>query len=175
MMLYYDVFETPLGWMGLLASSRGLRRTTLPQPSPDECVGLLGNEVEAAVPDPDRFEALKARLIRHFGGDPVSFAGEPIDVDDATPFFRAAWRACQSIPEGETRSYKWLATRAGSSRSARAAGQSMARNRLPIIVPCHRVISSDGGLGGFGQGANRLDLKRRLIGMESKQASMLTT
>ena len=174
MTLYYDVFETPLGWMGLLASPRGLRRTTLPQSSPDECVALLGDEVEAAIQAPDRFEALRARLVRHLEGDTVSFADEPIDVDDATPFHRAAWRACQSIPGGETRSYKWLATRAGSPRSARAAGQSMARNRLPIVVPCHRVIASDGGLGGFGQGATRLDLKRLLLGMESSQTSLGT-
>ena len=165
--LYYDVFETPFGWMGVLASSTGLRRTTLPEGSPDECVAKLGEEVHRAVPAPERFQVLKEKLMRFYAGEPVSFADQAIDVDDASPFLRRAWMTCMSIPAGETRSYQWLAAEAGRPRAPRAAGQSMARNRLPIIVPCHRVVASDGGLGGFGKGRTRLDLKRRLLEMEA--------
>ena len=85
----------------------------------------------------------------------------------ATPFHRQAWQACMSIPFGETRTYKWLATQAGKPKAPRAAGQSMARNRLPIVVPCHRVIAADGGLRGFGAGATQLDLKQSLLSMEA--------
>ena len=170
MSLYYDVFETPLGWMGVLASRKGLRRTTLPQASPDECLALLGREADKAAPSPERFEGVKSRLTLYFRGEPVSFDDEPVDLDDASPFLRDAWSACRSIPKGATRSYKWLATRAGRPRATRAAGQSMARNRLPIIVPCHRVIASDGGLGGFGKGSSQLDLKRRLLELEAGRA-----
>ncbi len=168
MTLYYDVIETSLGWVGLLASDKGLRRTTLPQASPDECVAQLGREMAQATLSPERFEGLKDKLTLYFEGRSASFDDEPIDVDDASPFHRAAWDACRSIPMGERRTYQWLATQAGRPRAARAAGQSMARNRLPLIVPCHRVVASDGGLGGFGKGASRLDLKQRLLDMEAR-------
>ena len=166
MTFYYDVVETPLGWMGLLASPTGIRRTTLPQTSPEECVSLLGDEAAEAELTPERFEDLTALLALYFEGEPVTFDGQPIDVDDASPFLQAAWRACRSIPFGETRSYSWLAAQAGSPRAARAAGQCMARNRLSIIVPCHRVVTSDGGLGGFGSGARQLGLKQTLLDLE---------
>ena len=169
--LYYDVFETPFGWMGVLASPKGLRRSTLPENSPDECVDGLGGDVQRATLAPERFAALKDKLARFYDGEAVSFEDEAIDADDATPFLRRAWDNCRSIPAGETRSYQWLAAQAGQPRAPRAAGQSMARNRLPIIVPCHRVVASDGGLGGFGKGKTRLDLKKRLLDMEARAAA----
>lgn len=174
MTLYYDVFETPFGWLGLLASSKGLKRTTLPQDTPQECFALLGAEAEDAVSAPDRFEGLKEKLLRYIEHKPVSFDDEPIDVDDAPSFLRSAWLACRSIPRGETRSYQWLAAQAGNPRAARAAGQSMARNRLPIIIPCHRVVGSDGSLVGFGKDASALDLKQLLLDLESKEAGSVT-
>lgn len=166
---YYDIFETPLGWVGLLASDKGLRRTTLPQPSTDKCLAELGREAEMAEWSPDRFEGLREKLTRFLQGEAVSFDDVPVDLDDASPFLRAAWAACRSIPTGETRSYQWLAAQAGVPRAPRAAGQAMARNRLPLIVPCHRVIGSDGSLRGFGNGASQLDLKQRLLGMEANR------
>ena len=163
---YYDVFKTPLGWMGVLASAEGLRRTTLPQPSPDTCVALLGPEVADSAEEPQHFTCLRARILAYFSGERVEFGGEPLDVGDASRFLSAAWGACRRIPFGETRSYAWLAGQAGRPRAPRAAGQSMARNRLPIIVPCHRVVASDGSLRGFGRGASQLELKRRLLDLE---------
>ena len=165
---YYDVFETPFGWMGVLASSSGLRLTTLPHPSPEQCVALLGPEADEANLCPDRFTRLRSGLVQYFSGRPVSFAHESIDLGDAPRFYRAAWEACRSIPMGETRSYKWLATQTGRPLALRAAGQSMARNPLPIVVPCHRVIASDGSLGGFGRGRSLLHLKRRLLHLEAR-------
>ena len=168
MRMAYDVFETPMGWMGVVASDRGLRRTTLPQPSPDVCIAMLGPEMEEADPSPQRFRDLKTRLTRYFESEGITFDEEAIDVEDASPFMRAAWEACRRIPSGETRSYKWLAAQAGRPQAPRAAGQSMARNRLPIIVPCHRVVASDGSLRGFGRGASQLGLKQRLLDLESR-------
>ena len=170
---YYDVLHTPLGWMGLLASPSGLKRTSLPQPSPDQSISIIGAELEEATHCPDHFARLKSRLSLYFGGGAVTFGDEPIDVDDAPPFLRAAWEACRSIPIGETRTYKWLAAQTGRPRAPRAAGQSMAKNRMPIIIPCHRVIAIDGSLRGFGKGASQLDLKERLLRLEAGHTSSL--
>ncbi len=163
---YFDVFETAFGWVGLLASESGIRHSTLPQSTPEECVALLGHELDGAEEAPDRFETVREKIVRLLDGEDISFEDEAIDVEDAAPFHIAAWQACMTIPKGETRSYKWLAQQAGKPQAPRAAGQSMARNRLPIIVPCHRVVASDGSLRGFGKGASQLGLKQRLLDLE---------
>lgn len=81
-----------------------------------------------------------------------------------TPFQRAVWKACMSIPPGETRSYKWIAEKIGRPGSARAVGSSLGKNPFAPLVPCHRVIRSDGSPGGFsgpgGTGA-KLSLLRK--------------
>ena len=78
------------------------------------------------------------------------------------------WQATRSIPHGETRSYAWVAARAGNPLGARAAGQALGKNPLPVVVPCHRVVAADGGLGGFTGG---LYLKRKLLALESSNGS----
>lgn len=166
---YFDIFETPYGWMGVVASEKGLRRTTLPQPSPEDCAAQLGKELDGAELDSERFQALRDKVTRYLNGDDVTLADEVIDVEDASPFHQAAWRACRTIPKGETRTYKWLATQAGKPLAPRAAGQAMARNRLALIIPCHRVVASDGSLRGFGKGASQLGLKQRLLDLENRQ------
>ena len=166
---FCDIFETPFGWMGLVATSSGLTRTTLPERSPEVCVSELADEIDRAAMEPERFTALRERLDRYFRGDRVSFEEERIDVEGVSPFLKAAWDACRTIPYGQTRSYKWLAGMAGKPAAPRAAGQAMARNRLPIVVPCHRIIGSDGRLRGFGRGITRLDLKRDLLELETIQ------
>ncbi len=165
--LVFDIFETPFGWVGVVASERGLRRTTLPQAAPDECAAILDGYAEGARQDPDRFSGLADMLCRYFDGAIVDFASQPLDLRDAPAFQRAAWSACMSIPYGQTRPYKWLAAQAGRPNAPRAAGQSMARNRLPLVVPCHRVVASNGALHGFGKGATQLDLKQRLLDLEA--------
>ena len=87
----------------------------------------------------------------------------PLDLTGAPLFFKAAWQACRTIPAGETRSYAWLAAVAGRPGAFRAAGQAMARNPLAVVIPCHRVISSSGGLHGYGGG---LDRKARLLELD---------
>ena len=169
MIVQYDVFETAFGWMGLSLSERGLCRSTLPRQSPDECVAEMG--VSSFDPSGEGLHELEGKLLAYFEGEDVDFADVAVDLGGASLFHAAAWEACRSIPAGETRSYGWLAAQAGSPRAVRAAGQAMARNKLPIIVPCHRVIASDGDLRGFGKGANQLDLKRRLLDLERSLSS----
>ncbi|MCM2267924.1 MAG: MGMT family protein [Elusimicrobiales bacterium] len=82
-----------------------------------------------------------------------------------TPFQQAVWKACMSIPRGQTRSYKWLAQRIGRPGAARAVGSALGRNPFAPVVPCHRVISSDGTLGGF-SAPGGLKAKLRLLKAE---------
>ncbi len=161
--LYYAPLETSLGWVGVLASDRGIRKLVLPTQSPQEAVEGLQPEARDAELAPDRFQELQSRLEAVFSGENEALDDEPLDLDEASPFFRRAWQACRTIPRGETRSYAWLAAEAGSPRAMRAAGQAMARNPVALIIPCHRVIGSDGGLHGYGGG---LGLKQRLLDAE---------
>jgi O-6-methylguanine DNA methyltransferase len=86
-----------------------------------------------------------------------------VDISDLTPFEQAALRAAARIPPGEVRSYGWVAMQIGRPRAARAVGRVMARNPLPLLFPCHRVVDSTGGLHNYGYG---LDMKARILAME---------
>jgi len=102
------------------------------------------------------------QLQAYAGGQPVRFACR-LDLSSGTPFQQEVWRALRTIPRGETRSYAWVARRIGKPKAVRAVGAACGANPIPIIVPCHRVIASDGSLGGFSGG---LALKRRLLELE---------
>lgn len=158
----YGLLPTSLGWVGVLASTRGIRRLTLPQASPQQAVEELGPTMARAVLNSILFEGLRLRLEQFLSGEPVDFDDE-LDLEEGSGFFHRAWQACRSIPRGETRSYAWLAAQAGNPRALRAAGQAMARNPVTLIIPCHRVIASDGALRGYGGG---LELKQRLLDLE---------
>ena len=108
------------------------------------------------------FEELIRRLKAYFDGKKVAFH-EELDFK-ATPFQREVWRKTSLIPYGETRSYSWVAEQIGNPRAVRAVGQALSRNPLPIIVPCHRVVASNGALCGFRGG---LKMKKRLLSLEA--------
>jgi methylated-DNA-[protein]-cysteine S-methyltransferase len=114
-------------------------------------------------------DSVARRLADYFRGERVSFEEIPLPV--ASGFFVRCWEACRSIPPGATRSYRELAVAAGSTGgAARSAGQAMRRNPLPVIVPCHRVVASDGRLHGFGGDVDphgtSVRMKRRLLELE---------
>ena len=159
----YHIFESSIGWVGLVGSSLGLQRLSL-KPTPPEVIEELGPALDGAVQDPSPFAEVQECIERYAAGDLTALDEIELDLSAAPPFYRAAWDACRSIPAGETRSYAWLAAEAGNPLAMRAAGQAMAKNRFPLIIPCHRVIASDGGLGGYGGGG--LGVKARLLQME---------
>jgi methylated-DNA-[protein]-cysteine S-methyltransferase len=159
----YDLFQTPVGWIGLLASDRGLRKLSL-KPTPQEAMEELGPEVEGAAHIPSSTVQIQQCLEKFMDGDARALDEIDLDLTGAPSFFAAAWIACRSIPPGETRSYAWLAAEAGSPRAVRAAGQAMARNPLVLVIPCHRVIATNGELRGYGAGG--LGVKARLLELE---------
>ena len=161
--LRYIIFNTNMGWVGILGSAKGLLRTTLPQHSAQEARRLLGNGVNHAVRSHKQFDGLMERFKTYFRGGKIAFPDE-LDLPGATPFQRKVWEITRLIPYGETRSYTWVAEQVNKPRAARAVGQALAGNPLPIIIPCHRVVTIDDKLGGFSGG---VEIKKRLLNLES--------
>ena len=153
--------RTPVGPLTLVASPRGLREIRFGLPAGPE-TGV------ASVPAPEvalHLDAAESALERMLGG------GEPgplpaLDLEGGTPFQVAVWRALLRIPRGEVKSYGALAMEVGQG-SARAVGQAVGANPLPVLVPCHRVVTSDGRLGGFSGGLQRKVVLLRLEGVEA--------
>ena len=138
-------------------SEAGVKVLLLPQSPPEE-VYLLHSAANVVAGE---------RLVRefklYFSGIPVSFADIPLDLAEATPFQRSVWEAARAIPWGKTISYRGLAEQIGKPNAARAVGQALGRNPIPILIPCHRILAGDGCLGGFSAG---LDWKRHLLALE---------
>jgi methylated-DNA-[protein]-cysteine S-methyltransferase len=165
----YSIFQTQAGWVGLLCSASGVRRVILPCNSAREVQELLGSYTSET---PDACAGLQERLQAYFSGRPVIFP-DTLDWAGATPFQRRVWRAARLIPYGATRSYQWVASQIGKPGAARAVGQALGKNPFPIIVPCHRVVASDGKLGGFTGG---IEMKRLLLTLEKvKVGSQICT
>jgi methylated-DNA-[protein]-cysteine S-methyltransferase len=110
---------------------------------------------------PALFDDLPHRLSRYLEGEPVDFP-DKLDLGEITRFQQNVWQIVRTIPYGETRSYGWVANKLGSPKAARGVGQALARNPMPIVIPCHRVIGSNGSLGGFGGGVGVKEFLLRL-------------
>ena len=156
--------------MAAAASAAGLTDITLPQSSPQGAIEQLGGTAAGAAGAAlaerrdGLFEDLAKRFRDYFRGGRQTFPDD-LDLSAGTPFQQDVWLTARSIPYGETRSYGWIAATISRPLAARAVGQAMGKNPLAIIIPCHRVVASGGGLGGFGGG---LDMKRRLLGLEAE-------
>ncbi len=161
--LSYFIIDTDMGWVGMLSGLEGLLATTLPQGSADNANYQLGSRAKQAVLSEEAFSRLAERLKSYFSGDRVDFSDE-LDFSMVTDFQTGVYQTSRLIPYGETRSYGWVAEQMNKPGAARAVGQALGRNPLAVIVPCHRVVAGDGGLGGFTGG---LETKRRLLNMES--------
>lgn len=151
--LTYVTFDTALGRVGITASAKGLLALTLTRQSPPK----------AKQQPPHQFTDLVERLQAYFNDNKVTFMDDKLDLSAATPFQVKVWGIIRLIPYGETRSYRWVAEQIGQPAAARAVGQALAKNPLPVIIPCHRVLASDGKLGGYSGG---LKMKRTLLRLE---------
>ena len=165
--LNYVTFDTEMGWVGISGSTRGLRRITLPQPSAQEACQRLGDGIKQASWSPGYFQDLIKQLKMYFSGHKTTFP-DKLDLSGATTFQHEVWQATRLIPYGETRSYTWVANQINKPRAVQAVGQALARNPLPIIIPCHRVLTVNGELGGYSGGVK---MKRRLLQLEASAKS----
>jgi len=160
----YDVIESPLGQLLVAAGDRGILRISF-DPDPEQQLErlsrLAGRSVLRA---PRQVEEARRELDEYFGGRRRAF-DLTVDLRGLTPFTERVLRELARIPFGQTASYAELAARAGTPRAARAVGLTMNRNRVPIVLPCHRVIGADGGLVGYAGGLERKVALLRLEGV----------
>ncbi len=156
------ITETALGAAGVALTSLGIRHATLFHRTVDAAAAELS--AFGARPGSDlRAREVTTLLCAYAAGEPVSLVAFPLDLPPCTGFQRSVWLALREIPRGQTRSYGWLARRLGRPDSARAVGAAVGANPIPLWLPCHRVVASDGSLHGFGGG---LAMKQALLELE---------
>ncbi len=160
----FEHHETPLGTVVVGATREGLVRIGLPSEDSDDVLQQLAERVSPRVLRASRDSLVQTRrqLDEYFGHERRLFE-IPLDWRLTTGFRRDVLRATEQIPYGQTASYRDVATRAGSPNAVRAAGSALATNPLPIVVPCHRVLRTGGGLGQYRGGP---EAKAQLLTLE---------
>ena len=166
MSLQFRVVQTPMGFVGFVAGPAGLRRMYLPESSEPLVMRRMHADEAAARENARLLPELSTAVERFFSGKPVEF-DVALDIAEFTEFQQAALRACAAVGYGETATYGELAERIGHPRAARAVGSSMARNRIPIVIPCHRIIGSSNAMCGY-SGPGGIGSKQMLLRMESE-------
>jgi O-6-methylguanine DNA methyltransferase len=156
------VVETAMGWAGVALGERGIVAATLFHRTRAPAMSELRSR--GAIEGEDERSGEIERMLRGYAvGDGAHLDGYPVDLPECTTFQRDVWLALRDIPRGETRSYGWLARRVGHGESPRAVGATVGANPIPLWLPCHRVVASDGSLHGFGGG---LAMKQALLELE---------
>lgn len=160
----FAIADSSLGPMLVAATDKGLCRISFDEGEAE--LRALFPEAEIAAPDPE-FDRLVRDVVAAVD-DPVHMRMDlPLDVR-GTAFQQEVWQALRDIPAGETRTYAQIAAAAGRPKAVRAAGSACGDNTLAVLIPCHRVVRSDGGLGGYAYGLSR---KEALLERERKLAS----
>ncbi|HEX5544032.1 MAG TPA: methylated-DNA--[protein]-cysteine S-methyltransferase [Nitrospira sp.] len=164
------IFRSPWGWMGLVESPKGIQTIVLPKHSKRAVESDLSAQSDGPLQqgESSRLEAARRQLLDYLEGRRNIFT-VPLDLSRGTLFQRQVWRTLQRVPYGKLRSYQWIAARVGGRHYARAVGNAVGANPLPIVVPCHRIVAHDASLGGFSGG---LSMKRKLLSLEGTLAQL---
>lgn len=162
----YIVFKTKWGWFGLAATENRLFRTCLPHHNRKTVKSWLLKGLDTPTYDKSLFAPLQKQIIAYFKGRTVNFRKDvPLALDYLSPFTKQVLTACRTIPLGQTATYSALAKKLGRPRATRAVGSALAKNPVPLIIPCHRIIRSDGQIGKFSAPAGPR-LKAMLLDLE---------
>jgi len=164
------VFLTAWGWAGFVVDLKGLRIFILPEERKEDALFRIRKELKCnnLVEDNRGWESLIKKVKEYYNGKKIDFTNYQLNLDNYTNFQKEILELVKKIPYGEIRTYKEAAEAAGYPRAYRAVGSTMRNNPLPLIVPCHRVIKSDGSLGGFSANGG-VALKKKMIDLESKE------
>jgi O-6-methylguanine DNA methyltransferase len=161
--LYYTLFSSPLGRIGVASTPNGICRISLHPRSPSTFRNRIEKDYRCTAVRRDRsFTDFVAGMRLYLSGRPVRLNAK-IDLQEGTAFQKKVWRSLQRIPHGQTRSYRLIARDIGHPKSFRAVGGACGKNPIAVLIPCHRVIKADGTLGGFTGG---LRTKRLLLAIE---------
>ncbi len=158
------IFLTPWGWMGISETKKGIDAIVLPKPSR----AAVESALRSSNPKPidqrssERLQAARTQMSEYLSRTRQSF-DFPLDLSQGTSFQRLVWRMLQRVPYGKLRSYQWIGARVGGRQYARAVGNAVGANPIPIVIPCHRIVAHNGALGGFSGG---LSVKRKLLTLE---------
>src|SRR5262245_5715100 len=164
------VFKTQWGWMGVSETTKGIDVVVLPK------VSRRAVLLELQLSETDllegrssaRLREAQAQLTSYLNGERRSF-DLPLDLSQGTSFQRKVWKTLRRISYGRLRSYQWVALRLGGRQYARAVGNAVGANPMPIVIPCHRIVAQDASLGGFSGG---LPAKRKLLTLEGSLAEL---
>ena len=158
------IFPVQPGWMGLVGNEKGLQRIYLPGLKKQELKERIACEFPQSAESADSWEQAKKQFIEYFSGKRTLF-DIPLDLSEATPFQKKVYTALSRVPFGEVCTYRSLAQKIGNPKALRAVGLANAKNRWPLVIPCHRVVGSDGFLTGF-SAPGGLGLKAVLLKLE---------
>jgi methylated-DNA-[protein]-cysteine S-methyltransferase len=165
---HYLIFETAAGFCGIAWNSRGITRFQLPMEGAEAATRNLLRRLPSAKPGAATADvrAAMAAAQRYFAGAKTDFADLKIDLGEQTAFFEQVYAAARRIGWGHTTTYGALAQELGAGpEAARDVGQAMAKNPVPLIIPCHRVMAAGGRLGGF-SAPGGASTKRRMLALE---------
>jgi methylated-DNA-[protein]-cysteine S-methyltransferase len=163
----YTIFDTKWGSFGLAAAQSALCRTHLPAANPEKIKDALLKNLPNPKYDKDLLKNLQQQIIAYFDGSTVNFSlNIPLALDGFSQFAVSVLTACRDVRFGQTITYARLAKNAGRPTAARAVGRIMAKNPVPLIVPCHRVIRTDSSLGGF-SATGGIALKSKMLSHEN--------
>ena len=176
----YCLFETPIGTCGIAwrepaapGSQCAVTAVQLPEATPRATESRLvrkSGASQASVP-PQQIQEVIEKIRKHLQGEVQDFRGVRLDLENVEPFFRQVYEATRQIPPGQTRTYGEIAKAVGQPAAAQEVGQAMAKNPVPIIVPCHRVAAAGGKPGGFSAHGGRA-AKAKLLGLEGAPVNL---
>lgn len=172
MLQHYCLFETAIGACGVAWSERGVTRLQLPERSRSATESRLREQgANSSAGGPPAAVRSAIRLLKcYFVGEAVDLSGVALDLGGVSPFHRKIYDAARALAWGKTATYGELARRVGARDAARAVGQAMGKNPVPIIIPCHRVLAAGGKIGGFSAHGGA-DTKQRLLTLEGVHLS----
>ena len=160
----YRFIDTPVGALLLAATDEGLVRVAYASEDHDSVLTTLAQDISPRVlKAPARLDAAAREIDEYFTGRRVAF-DVPLDLRLSRGFRRAVLARLMEIGYGKTASYAWVAAAAGNPKAVRAAGSACATNPIPIVIPCHRVVRSDGTIGRYAGGS---DIKEALLTLEA--------
>jgi methylated-DNA-[protein]-cysteine S-methyltransferase len=158
----YTIFKTKWGYFGLASADNGLLRSCLPADEPEKVKSQLLQNLRDFRYDKSLFKTAQDQITAYFEGACIDFRNIPVILDGSTPFLRSVLNACRNVGFGRTVSYSRLAKKIRRPAAARAVGGALAKNPLPLIIPCHRIVRSDGKIGGF-SALGGTALKRKML------------